>query len=211
MPEQEEELFASQPADFSTVTPVTHYRSTWIVSSQDCVRSTGMFEQYRAALRRIDREEVPGAEDLILSAVANTWVPIAIARAHYLACDALGLSDREVLAALITADGGQVRRTWHAQIIAAAQKPDAAPWQLLPQIPKMWPRTAQGGGLAVFRLGPQQARIEYRACPLFDSTFYRYAVRAVLFIFVGHFCRDLVLTPVSFSKQGNAAIQLLWR
>src|SRR5689334_7372978 len=108
LPDQEEELLASQPADISAAGAVTEYRSTWIVSSLGCIRSIGQFERYREVLQRLDREELPGAEEAILSAVANEWVPIRLARVHYQACDALGLSEREVLASAITADGGQV-------------------------------------------------------------------------------------------------------
>jgi hypothetical protein len=207
----EEELLAAQPADLSSAVEVSEYRTTWIVSSTECLRSVGLYDRYRAALRRIDREEQPGVEDAIVALVANNWIPIALARTHYRACDALGMTESELLAAMVTADGGQVRRTWHAQIIAAAQKPAAAPWLLLPQIPRWWPRTASGGALAVYRQGPQQARIEYRGCSLFDIPFYRDSVRGVLSVFVSHFVKDLSISTVPLQKAGNASFVLRWR
>jgi hypothetical protein len=211
LPEQDEELLASHPADLSSVGEVTAYRTTWLVSSRELLRSAGYEDRYLAALRRIDREELPGAEDALLSVVANNWIPIDLAHAHYRACDAAGMSESELNAALITVDGGQVRRTWHAQIIAAAQRPDAETWPLLSQVPKWWPRGAQGGGMAVYRGGPKQARFEYLGCSLLDIPYFRASTRGVLAVFLGRFCRELTCTVSGNPKQGHSSFTFRWR
>lgn len=211
MPEHDEELISSQPADLSTAGEVTAYRSTWLVSSRDVVRAAGYYDGYCAAIRRMDREEEPGAEETLLSMLANVWIPVRIARVHYRACGESGISESEMQKARITADGGQVRRTWHAQIIAAAQKPDAAAWPLLAQIPKWWPRSAMGGGVAVYRQGAMQARIEYRGCSLLDIPFFRDSTKGVLEMFLGHFCKDLTVSVSGNQKQGQASFNFRWR
>jgi len=171
----------------------------------------GLYDRYRAELARIDREQTPGAEEQITSVLANTWLPVQIAQAHYLAVERLKLSEEQWFQAMLTADGGQVRRTWHAQIIAAAQKPDAVAWELLPQIPKWWPRSAQGGGMALYRLGPKEARIDYYKCMLLDVPMFRDSTRAVLSIFLGHFCPQLSATMLPNRKPGCASFVFRWR
>lgn len=208
--DQEGELLASFPADLASATEVSHYRSTWIVSSIDCVRSIGQYDRYRDALRRVDREHTPGAEEAIVSALANSWLPIQFAYAHYLALDRLGISEEAWFQAMLTAEGGHVRRTWHAQIIAAAQKPDAAAWGLLPQIPKWWPRSAQGGGMALYRLGPQEARVDYHKCMLLDLPLFLHSSRSVLSIFLSHFCPQLSASTLPHRKPGRASFVFRW-
>lgn len=211
MGEHEGELLASYPADLATVSEVTHYRSTWIVSSIDGVRSMGLYDRYRSELARVDREQTPGAEEVITSLLANTWLPIRFALAHYLAVERLGISEERWYQAMLTSEGGQVRRAWHAQIIAAAQRPDAAAWELLPQVPKWWPRSAQGGGMALYRLGPTEARIDYHKCALLDVPVFRHTTRAVLFVYLSHFCSQLSATTLPKRKPGAASYVFRWR
>jgi hypothetical protein len=208
---QEERLLASYPADLSSVTRVTEYRSTWIAASRDLLLSLGLFDRYESALRRIDRERCPGAEEAILSAVANAWLSMPVVRAHYDACQTLGLSESEVLANALSEEGGQVRRAWHAQLIAAAQKPGVTSFTMLSQVPKWWARYANGGGMAVYQQGPQQARMEYRACELFEVPYYIHAVRATLVSFASRFCKELTVKSAAQPSAEVFSFVLRWR
>ena len=78
------------------------FRSTWIISSHQTLRASGLFEQYRASLSVAYGEQ-------LLAIVAGVWLPIAVARAHYEACDHLGLSLEEQLG-MGRAVGGGTRR-----------------------------------------------------------------------------------------------------
>jgi hypothetical protein len=211
MPPSDDELVASHPTGSSAATEVTAYRSTWLVSSREALRVAGYEARYWAAVRRIDREDEPGAEEALVALVANAWTPIRIARAHYRACGESGISESEMQRARLSTEGGQVRRNWHAQIIAAAQKPDAEAWPLIAQIPKWWPRAAQGGSVSVYRQGPTQARIEYRGCSLLDIPFFRDSNKNVIAAFLSHFCKDLSSSVSGNHKQGQASFTFRWR
>lgn len=205
MPPSDEELLSSYPADLSTATELTAYRSTWLLSSREALCAAGYEARYWEAVRRIDREEEPGAEEALRSLLANTWTQLGIARAHYRACGDSGISESEMHSARLSAAGGQVRRNWHAQIVAAAQKPETEVWSLIAQVPKWWPRMAQGGGVAVYRQGPTQARLEFRACSLLEIPFYRDANKNVVAVLLDHFCKDLSSSVRWNPKQGRQA------
>lgn len=205
------EVVAPFPCDRADVPRATQYKTTWIISSLESLRSLGHFDRYHAALRAIEARRGIACEQELLSCVAGQWLTMAIARAHYEACDTLGLDERAQLHMAIEGDGGQVRRAWHAQIVNAAQKESASPWNILPQLPKLWLRSADGGAAAVYRQGDNQAVVEYVGCELFDVRYYRGAVRAVLYILSDHMCEELTVTTLPQAEPGQTAFQLRWR
>jgi hypothetical protein len=211
IPPSNEELVSSCPADLSTATELTAYRSTWLLASREALGAAGYEARYWEAVRRIDREEEPGAEEALRSLLANTWAPVGIACVHYRACGDSGISESEMHDARLSAEGGQVRRNWHAQIVAAAQKPEVDAWSLIAQVPKWWPRMAQGGGVAVYRQGPTQARIEFCACSLLEIPFYRDSTKNIVAVLLDHFCKDLGSSVRWNPKQGQASFIFHWR
>ena len=120
-----EETILALPDPRTAIPSVTAFRSTWVVSSLESLRLGGYWDRYL--------EKLVDHRDEVLSCVAGVWLPIDVARAHYRACDALGLSSED-MSALGRGPGGQVRRAWHATLIAAAGKPEISPWDVLPQI-----------------------------------------------------------------------------
>jgi hypothetical protein len=196
-----EELLVPFPVARSAIPRATAFRSTWVVSSLAGLRLHGYFDRYREGLAEYESE--------ILSCVAGSWLTIKVARAHYEACQSLGLRQEDVLE-MAAGEAGSVRRTWHASMIGMAQREDATPWTVLSTLHKVWLRGADGGAVAVWRCGERQARVEYVGCELFDIAYFRHAVRAVLFIFAQHVCGGLQVTASAQQEPGQVCYQLRW-
>jgi hypothetical protein len=158
------------PAPREAIASATAFRSTWVLSSIESLQLGGYWERYQAVLS--------DHRDAILSCVPGAWLPMRVARAHYRACDALGLSSREV-AALGANPGNQARQGWRSSFVADAAKTKSA-WDALSQLHRMWQRSADGGAVAVYRLDRHVARVEYVGCELFEIPFFRFAIRAAL-------------------------------
>lgn len=181
---------AALPGPRATIPRANNYRSTWLVSSLEGIRYGGYLERY-APLLGEHREQV-------LSCIAGTWIPMCVARAHYEACEALGLSDTEYAA--ITRGAGQVRQTWNARLIASAGRAGATPWGVLQLLPNAWARTADGGAVGLSKLAENVARLEYLGCELFDIPYFRRAVRVVVYFLVSRAGKKLSVRELSSSE-----------
>lgn len=177
----------------------TAFRSTWIVSSLEALRTSEHWDAYLASLRN-HREE-------ILSAVAGSWIPMDVACAHYRACDALGLSSAEVVAVV---ERGDVRRAWWAPYIALAKRA-SSPWEVLFLLDRLWRRSADGGAVSVVRVGDEQARIDFSGCELFDIPYFREAVRVVLAALLGHICEHSDVRILPHAAPGSGRFDALWK
>src|SRR5258708_15872236 len=78
------------PAPRNRIANATHFRSTWITASQGTLRTRGLRDRYEALV-------APEHRDVLLNIIAGEWLPMEIARAHYTACDRLGLPSDELL------------------------------------------------------------------------------------------------------------------
>lgn len=154
-----------------SVARVTEVRSTSVVASIELLREEGQFERYASAL--LDHR------DEILSCIAGEWLPVAVARAHYEACDALGLSASEQFA-MGRAAAQHARTGWVAQALRIVRAVGVTPWSLVGFLDRMWARGMKGGAVAVYRLGPKEARLEFIGCELFQIPYYRNAYRGVI-------------------------------
>jgi hypothetical protein len=175
-----EAVILAFPGPIESIAPATEFRSTWLASSLEGLRSHGHFDRYLSLLS--------GHHDEILNAVAAAWIPIPIARAHYDACERLALGADEIEA--MARDAGTIRRQWYSTIIATAQRGDTTIWTMLGQLHKFWLRSVNGGAAAVFRLGPSRARVEYARCGLFEYQYFREALRVVLLLLFEHLCEE---------------------
>jgi hypothetical protein len=143
------EVIAPFPRD---ITPARHMRSTILVASVDNVRHLGYFDAY---LPHLPEQHRPA----VLESVAAMWTPIDAAQAHYAALDALALPSSVQIA--------MGRR---------AMDRGATPWTILPHVQRFWHRGYDGGGLAVAKLGPKEARIDVAEFSLCTTEFYRHAL-----------------------------------
>ena len=189
------------PCAREDVPRATEFRSTWLASSLEDLRLQGHFERYLTLLES-HREE-------ILTSVAATWIPLAVARSHYRACDALRLSAEQI--ETMARGGGSVRKAWYANTIAAAQRPDTTIWTVLPQLQKLWLRSANGGAVAVHQLDSNSAHVHYVGCELFSNGYFREAFRAVLLLLMRHVEPHAALATLPGGKADEVEFRLSWR
>jgi len=200
-PRRREEIILPFPAPRETIAPATAYRSTWIVSSLQTLRERGHFEAYKRALT--------AHHDTILTALAGSWLPIDVARAHYEACDALGLGRDEQIA-MGAAVGNRAQGTLLATAVKAAKGAGITPWTIIPQFDRLYRRGANGGAAAVFKLGPKEARAEFVGCELFDVDYFRHAFCGVLINVGSLFCEKAYIHDLPRRRRGDAVFKLQW-
>ena len=158
-----------------------HARSTILIGSISAGRASDRWDRYVAALPVDAREH-------LLHLVAGTWVPIDQAMLHYRACETLGFSiDEQVKNGRYTFDraGASVFGT----LSRMAREAGVTPWTALPHMQRFWERGYDGGGISVTRLGPKDARVVARDVPLLRSSYYRNALRGLVWAVFDLFSR----------------------
>ena len=182
------EIFLPFPMLRERIADGTHFRSTWLTASQAALRERGHGARYATLL-------APEHKERILSIVAGLWVPMDVARAHYLACDDLQLPSQE----LVDIGMGAARRA-NATVLSIAFRlargAGVTPWTILAQIQKIWDRTSKGGGVAVWKLGPKEARIEVVGYPLAHIRYNRITFRGIVLAVVELFCKKMYVSEV---------------
>jgi hypothetical protein len=160
----------SKPADETVVTykspqgsRVTQVRGSLIASSLSTLRARELFERYESLLEPEYREQV-------LYCVAASWLPIEVAMAHYRACEAMGVSDRE-LDALGNEVSKRIMGTFLATMVRSARHVGSS--IPLRQYPRLWERLLIGGSCNVHLFGPKDARIESYGVPMFSYRYFR--------------------------------------
>jgi hypothetical protein len=170
----------------ASVRPVRGVRSTLVQASIESVRRRGRFDDYERA--------VPAAhKDALLRAVAGMWISLDAGKAHYAACDSLGLSsDQQVLAGRSTFDGA--RSTLLGTAVGLARGAGVNPWQVLPMLQRMWDRGVDGGGIMVVRTGPKDAHVDVVQCELLASPYMRNGLRGLVAAILELFCSRAYVT-----------------
>jgi len=194
------EIVLAFPTPCSTV---RHARSTILLGSIASLRQAGHYDRYVAALR-------PEHRDVLLQAVAGTWVPLEAARAHYRACESLDLSpDAEVELGRGVFD--RTGDTMFGTAIRLAKVAGATPWTLMPHLQRFWERGFDGGGLRVTRLGPKEARIDLVQCPLTEGRYFRHAVRGIFGAVLQLFCTRMYMQePPGARAAGAMSLKSQW-
>jgi hypothetical protein len=195
-----ESILVPMPAP---IVAVKHARSTVIIASGASVRALGRWDEYVAALPVAQR-------DLIVGAVAGTWIPLDIAAIHYSACDSLSLSSDAVAAngrRTFDAIGG----TLFGAILRMAKTAGITPWTFLEQVPRFWARSYDGGGVELAKLGPKEARIRVIACALLDSAYFRSALRGLLAAVMERFCTKAYVVETRGERaSGTVTLRVQW-
>ena len=154
------------------VEPLRAVRSTLLVASVQQVQLNGEVPRYSARLTDAQR-------DTLLGLVAGVWIDVELAFAHYSAVDALGLPVAEQLRrGRVAADrlGGSIWGT----ASALAREIGATPWTFCRHFHRFWARGYDGGGVAVYKLGPKDARIDSVRSRLCLIPYYRRALNGWL-------------------------------
>ena len=172
------------------------------MSSLQSLRESPYYKRYLASL--------PAAyHQTILESVAGVWLPMEAAKAHYLACDGLGLSLEEQLA-VGRAVGGRAQASLLATVVKTARGAGVTPWSIMPQLNRLWMRGIDGGGCAVTRLGPKEARAEFVACELLDIAYFRNGLRGILLGSSTLFCKKAYIHELPNRRFGDVAFMLQW-
>jgi len=161
------------------VRPMVAVRGSVLVLDWRWLREVGYFEKYEAAL---------GAARGLLDITATEWVPFPHGMAHWQALDALGLSP-----ALERDTGKFVGKHLHNVVlntlIRLAGKLGVTPWAALMQCHKLWMRSWQGGGMAVYRTGERSARLEILNAEVVQSRAFRNGLAGAVEAGVEAFCQ----------------------
>jgi hypothetical protein len=177
-------------------------RSTLLVSSLGAVRRAGHFDQYIA---RLD----PSYRKLIVEAVAFAWFPVAVASAHYAACDGLNLSSEDKIT-IGRMTGSSIRDHLTRAAARVAKNVGMTPWTIFEQFPRFWARAFDGGGVGVQKVGPKEAIITYAQCVLLESRYFRGALKGVALGLVESVCTKAYMTEVKGGASSSATYRLQW-
>lgn len=155
-------------------------RSTILVASVGNIRASGYFDEY---VRHVpEQHRAP-----LFETIAGMWVPLESALAHYAACDALNLPE----SSQVEFGKRSVERVGQSMVgtaIRMAKQVGATPWTFIPHIQRFWARGYDGGGLAAYKLGPKEGRLDLVECALCESAFFRRALRGWVTHMILLFC-----------------------
>lgn len=149
------------------IRPCSAIRNVVIQSSLAQLQEEGYYERY---LKHIDPRTL---EELKLT-LSPGWTPIAVAHAHYQACDDIGLTQDEI-ANLGQRIGKKLHET--TLIHSAKRNPgaDFELWEATGALYRVWARTYEGGSCQVVRIGPKDKLVELRGFSLSRHRYYRIA------------------------------------
>jgi hypothetical protein len=178
----------------------TRIRTTLLVSSLQSLRRRGSFDTYMGLLPEEHHMTVN-------SMIAGQWVPMAVGVAHYEACQALGISQPEVVS-IGREVGDKIHGTFLATMVRMAGQVGATPWTALSFVGRLYDRLFQGGGGAtVIKLGPKDARVEFVGMPVARVPYYRMAMTGVFEVGTELFCRKAYVTDVAAECTDTLAVQ----
>ena len=147
-------------------------RSTLVASSMASLRQHSLFERYRQLLS-------PAHREVVLSTVAGVWLPMDLARAHYEACEALGLSMQEQVGIGMEVSA-KIHATLLGTVVRMARQAGVTPWLLLSRGHQMYSRLFQGGGgIRVPSTAPRRPAPTSAACRSSLLPYFRHAVRGI--------------------------------
>jgi len=141
------------------------------VSSIQALRDAGYGARYEARVPPEVREELFGLG-------APAWLPLALADAHYGACDALSLPAEEIRA--LGARVAPAHASGAMLLLRAAKATGLTPWSLLTNAPRYWERMYEGAEITVHQDGPKDARIVIAGQPLARFAYWRTGFCGVL-------------------------------
>jgi hypothetical protein len=183
--------------------PVVQVRSTLIQSSLQSLRARHLGDEYA---RHLD----PRHHDIIFNTMVPVWLPIAVAFAHYEACELLGLTEQEQVD-MGSAVSQRVQGGFLRTLATTGRNLGATPWTILMKLGRVWDRTFQGGGYALYKVGPKDARCELLNTPLARFGYYRNAQRGAFVMAASIFAQRAFCSLVP-RRSGNdrLAFSIAW-
>jgi hypothetical protein len=188
----------------ASIKAVSHVRSTIVLASQARLRQEGLLERYLMHL--------PGAYSAELAQLgAPCWLPLTSGMAHYMACDALGLSEAAVVA-MAQRMSMHGEGTFLGVAANIARGAGVTAWTLARQAPRIWARGFMGGAVGCTKLGPKELKLEVVGWPCARIPYCRWAIRGLtlgVFKLISReaYVRDL---RTSLTPSDDIALQVSW-
>jgi hypothetical protein len=178
------------------VHPLSAVRSTLVAAGAKSLRALGVYDRYLAALPETKRAA-------LTMAVAGSWIPLDSMMVHYAACDALGLSDEQVVE-IGRGVGSTIRDVSTAILKSLASGAGATPWTLFDAYGRIWSRVFLGGDASYVRHGPKDAVLLVRAFPIARFAYLRGTFCGVHERLFGIFCSKIYtqIVRTSLTEQG---------
>ncbi|HEY1692954.1 MAG TPA: hypothetical protein VGG39_12375 [Polyangiaceae bacterium] len=181
----------------------TMVRSTLIAASMESLRARGLYDRYAVRLAEAERSE-------LATVVGGAWIPMSLATAHYRACDSLRLCVGEQLDVALKV-GMHLHGTFLGAMLRMARTVGVTPWGALAYTDKLYDRLFRGGGIAVTRVGPKDARVDLVGNPLCQMEYFRVGVRGVYQAALELFCERLVTREVPRRyPEFDMAVRISW-
>jgi hypothetical protein len=184
---------------------VTHVRGIMLANAIANLRRIGAYDEYASHIAAADL-------DVVLSTVAASWVPVVHVVAHYVACDALGLS-RAAFDGIGASNADRVASTFLAGFLRRARGFGVDGMHIsLTHWPKLNERLFKGGRCVIIELGPKEVHIERHGLPFAHCRAYREGFMAFSQSLASLFCKVAYLKPVRprVPDAQNLAITLSW-
>ena len=197
-----DELLYSPSRPKKDTPAVDAVRGFVFTSGMAWMRERGLTERYR--------ELLPAeARDRMLGLTATEWIPVADALVAYAACDALALSfdDQVDLGRAVSNANNGIVVTTILRLVGRV----ASPWSALAHVDRVWQRSNRGGAVAVYKVGPRSARLEFWQCPLARSSFFTTSMRGAIAAGIEPFCERLVVTESpDQTTPDQFALRVMW-
>ncbi len=182
---------------------VTQVRGSLIASSLNAARERGLFERYQEALERKHHAA-------IFESIAADWLPTDVGMAHYRAMDALGLTPGEVFD-IGRGVADRVQGTVLATAARLAKSSGVTPWLPLSSLHRLWSRLFEGGGVAVYKVGPKEARIDIVRVPFAEFAYFRGAFRGLAAAGFEMFSNRVYVTELArFASPTTIVFRVAW-
>lgn len=161
---------------------VTHVRGIVLANSLANLKRVGVYDDYTRHIRAHDLE-------VVLGALAASWVPAEHVVAHYTACDVLGLP-RATFETFGAAAAAKVSSTFMGLFLARARRwgVDAMRASIM-HLPRLNERLYKGGGCTVIELGPKEFHVEDHGLPFAACRAYREGYLAFNQAIAALFCK----------------------
>jgi len=178
-------------------------RTTLLSASLLAIKERGLLDEYL-------RELSPEHRRYIESMVGMGWAPFEIGMAHYGALDRLRLSSTEQYEIGLEV-GGRVNQSLIGTALRLAGEAGATPWTALAQLPRLWTRMLDGGAVGLYQLGPKDARLELRGCPLARYAYCRNGWRGMIVGAVTPLCRRIFNNDIpELTDDNRYAMHAAW-
>jgi hypothetical protein len=164
------ELIVPHAVPLARVPLMSKVRGTVLLASVRALRSRGYGDAYLALLP-------PRFHEAIQTLNAVTWLPGELAMAHYEACDRLALA-RPTIEAIGAESGIFVNQTLLSLVGKVSKESGVTPWFPLSQAGKLRERAWVGSSMAVWKIGPKEARLDWVQQPVMRFPYLRMAFAA---------------------------------